>query len=121
MTHRSFSNSFDSTTANILTTALTNNLIVTALVVPGRGVGHGLVHKHIYTVLGFNAATQMVHLRNPHGSNLPYTTRVWRPATLDTPAGFRNEARPALGLGAADFWLPLADFSNWFASMNYEH
>ncbi len=89
---------------------------------------HGLVVGtasgvgHCYAVLGYNAATQMVHLQNPWGSHQPYTEWVYQSYnTILKPAGWYEVERPALGGGAASFWLPLADFCSWFRSVSYEN
>jgi hypothetical protein len=67
---------------------------------------HGLEAPHAYTVLDFNAGADTVLLRNPWGYNKP-----WQEGTI---------MRPGLGGGAADFWLPLTDFTWWFNGAAYE-
>jgi hypothetical protein len=134
---RSFRWSDDATTANMLRTTLGDHDIIVANTIPTRGRGHGLAEAtqadgsrrqvaHSYTVLEFDTAAHRneVHLRNPWGFNQPYSF-TYDEQTIN---GRRvTHWYPALGggvgraNGAADFWLPLADFTNWFSTMSYEY
>jgi hypothetical protein len=130
---RSFSFSINSTTASWLNT-VNNSMVSVAIETSTLNSpenptdSHGLVvGTHAYTVLGWDATTQQVHLRNPWGYNQPYTRTIYVPPTIDSSAGggtggtWVTQQMPALGGGGADFWLPLADFCSWFKGMDYEY
>ena len=125
---RSLSWAINSTTADKL--ALANNgEIVTASETSTADNSHGLVvtganESHCYTVLGYNASTQMVHLRNPQGPGrnpTDWLDPIWVTGGLG-PDHWSTEVRPARGTnGSADFEIRLRDFCNWFHGMDYEY
>jgi hypothetical protein len=109
---------FNSTTRTNLTNAFNNNKIVCAGT--GSDPGNGLVDGHCYAVIGYNAATDQVQVQNPTGSNAPWEMLVYRPATATQPGGEYTQEQPALGGGAAAFWMPLTTFTASFSRIYYE-
>src|SRR5207302_667159 len=83
-----------------------------------------VVGCHAYTVVGYNATTQMVQLRNPWGRNDPYSYQVEVSGRL---GGNGPVTRQSDGLGNVGgvngngrFWLTLPQFRSMFQELAYE-
>jgi hypothetical protein len=110
---------YDSTTASKLTTAFAASKVVVASTLP-TNTTPGLVAKHSYAVVDWNATTNQVTLFNPHGSNPNYTVFVPGVAgplngPIDRPRiSIRNLGRDGY------FTVPLAVFTSMFSYIDYE-
>jgi hypothetical protein len=104
----------DDDTANRLTTAFNNNKVVVASTFGSPAAG--LIPKHSYGVVGWDAETNQVTLYNPHGSNPNYTVVV--PASGNQPA--REETRNLSSSGDGYFTMPLYQFTRSFSYIDYE-
>jgi Bacterial Ig domain len=85
--------------------AAANNKIVCASTLWPNSATTGVVQRHVYSVTGFDAVNQMVHLFNPHGSNANFTV-----------AGVvRNR-----NLTGGNFDMTLTEFTHLFYNMTFE-
>jgi hypothetical protein len=90
--------------------AFATNRLVCAEIAPGvtgKDIPPGLVGKHAYAVLGYDQASQMVTVWNPHG-------KTFTPKT--SPPGLKN-GYPVKG---GVFQISLDDFVRVFKSVTYE-
>jgi hypothetical protein len=87
----------------------TNRLVCADIApgVPGKNIPPGLVGKHAYAVLGYDQASQMVTVWNPHGKD--FTPKV-------SPPSPQNGYPVKSGV----FEVPLADFVRVFKAVTYE-
>ena len=89
---RALASAYQWRTRQILTSAMNAGRIVVADI---AGSGHGLFGPHGYTVLGFNADNDTVHLRDPRGFTAGWTETVWLGNGWG-PGSFRVVSRPPL-------------------------
>jgi len=113
-----FWNTKDSTTRTKLTTAFANNKLVTVGTKSGDDADKhvdGIVRKHAYSILEWDAIGDRVKVRNPHGYNPTFDQGGDRKNFLG-----KTDAENPTRINNGVFWMPLTILTKEFTQICYE-